>query len=285
MAAMRRGEFAKAWAISDAVLANRDPAERDNPLLPYHLRWVWDGRDYRGQHVLVRCYHGLGDTIQFARYLPALRSVVASLTVEVQPELQCLLASVPGPDRLVPFVLDAPSPPSGCDIEIMELPHALRLSPGAAPLPPYLRVIPAAIVPGAMGICCRSGTWDVGRDIPEHIMLKLLKQIPGEVFTLEPAPTALPVRNPHGAPVDIADTASLIASLDLVITVDTLFAHLAGALSRPTCLLLRHDADWRWLADRCDSPWYPCMRLYRQPTPGDWDSVVARIAHDIRGGN
>jgi hypothetical protein len=285
MAAMRKGEFAKAWAISDAVLAGRDAAERDNPLLPYHLRWVWDGRNYRGQHVLVRCYHGLGDTVQFARYLPALRPLVASLTVEVQPGLVRLLASVPGPDTLIPFAPDAPLPASVCDIEIMELPHALRLPPESAPPPPYVRVVPAATVPGAVGICCRSGAWDAERDVPEHIMLRLLKQIPGEVFTLQPGPTWLPVCNPRGAPADIADAASLIASLGLVITVDTLFAHLAGALNRPTCLLLRHGADWRWMADRCDTPWYPCMRLYRQPTPGDWDSVVAQIAHDIRGGN
>jgi hypothetical protein len=285
MAAMRRGEFAKAWVISDAVLASRNPAERDNPLLPYHLRWVWDGRDYRGQHVLVRCYHGLGDTVQFARYLPVLRPFVASLTVEVQPALLRLLASMPGPDRLVPFAFDAPMPISGCDIEIMELPHVLRLPPEAAPLPPYLRAVPTVIVPGAVGICCRSGAWDVERDVPEHIMLRLLKQIPGEVFTLQPAPTWLPVRNARGAPRDIADTASLITSLDLVITVDTLFAHLAGALNRPTCLLLRHDADWRWMLGRCDTPWYPCMRLYRQPSPGDWDSVVAQVAHDLTGGD
>ncbi len=167
MAAMRRGDFAQAWAISDAVLASRDPAEQDNPRLPYHQRWVWDGRDFRGQHVLVRCYHGLGDTIQFARYLAALRPLVASLSVELQPVLLPLFATVRGPDQLIPFVLDAPSPPSACDIEIMELPYALRLPPQAAPPPPYLRVAPAAIGRGAVGICWQSGAWDTERDLPE----------------------------------------------------------------------------------------------------------------------
>jgi ADP-heptose:LPS heptosyltransferase len=112
----------------------------------------------------------------------------------------------------------------------------------------------------------------------------LLQRIGGEVFTLQPTPTSLPVRNPGGAPVGIMETASLIAGLDLVITVDTLFAHLAGALNRPTCLLLKHAPDWRWMADRSDSPWYPSMRLYRQPAPGDWDSVIAQVLHDITGG-
>lgn len=285
MAAMRRGDFAKAWAVTDAELGKRDPAERDNPLLPYHLRWVWDGRDYHRRHVLVRCYHGLGDTVQFARYLPALRPSVASLTVEVQPKLLGLLATVSGPDRLVPFVLDAPSPESECDLEIMELPHALRLPPDAAPLPPYLRVAPAKFAEGGVGICWRSGAWDVERDVPEPVMLTLLQRLARDAFTLQPTATALPVRNPHGAPVDILETASLIAGLDLVITVDTLFAHLAGALNRPTCLLLRYDADWRWMADRADSPWYPSMRLYRQPAPGDWRSVITQVAHDISNGD
>jgi hypothetical protein len=284
MAAMRRGDFAQAWAISDAVLAGRDPAEQDNPRLPYHQRWVWDGRDYRGQQVLVRCYHGLGDTIQFARYLPVLRRSVASLSVEVQPALLPLLASVWGPDRLVPFLLDAPTAPSACDIEIMELPHALRLAPLDAPPPPYLHVVPAPIGRGSVGICWQSGAWDTERDLAESLALRLLEQIRCKAFTLQPSPTRLPVRNPAGAPLDIVETASLIAGLDLVITVDTLFAHLAGALNRPTCLLLKHAADWRWMADRSDSPWYPSMRLYRQRVPGDWESVIAEVVHDITGG-
>jgi Glycosyltransferase family 9 (heptosyltransferase) len=284
MAAMRRGEFAKAWAINDAVLANSDPAQRDDPRLPYHLRWVWDGRDYRGRDVLVRCYHGLGDTIQFARYLPALRPVVASLTIEVQPKLLRVLATMPGPDRLVPFLPEAPSPPSACDIEIMELPHALRLPPQAAPQPPYLPVRPANNAKSGIGMCWQSGAWDQERDLPEAHVSRLLRSIRGRAFTLQPVRTALPVHNPSGAPVDIMETASLIAGLDLVITVDTLFAHLAGALNRPTWLLLKHAADWRWMADRSDSPWYPTMRLYRQPAPGDWASVIEQVEHDIKAG-
>jgi hypothetical protein len=283
MAAMRRGDFAQAWAISDAVLASRDQAEQDNPRLPYHQRWVWNGGDYRGRHVLVRCYHGLGDTIQFARYLSVLRPLVASLSVELQPALLRLLAGVPGPGRLVPFVLDAPAAPSDCDMEIMELPHALRLAPHDAPQPPYLHVAPAPIPRGAVGICWQSGAWDAERDLTENQALHLFERIGCRMFTLQPGPTRLPVRNPAGAPIDIVETASLIAGVDLVITVDTLFAHLAGALNRPTCLLLKHAADWRWMADRNDSPWYPSMRLYRQPAPGDWESVIDQVVHDIKG--
>ena len=86
-AAMRRGDFAAAWRVNDAVLAARDPATRDDPALPYHQRWVWDGTPPDGADVLVRCYHGLGDTLMFSRYLPVLKRRAARLRVEVQPEL------------------------------------------------------------------------------------------------------------------------------------------------------------------------------------------------------
>jgi hypothetical protein len=274
MAAMRRGDDAAAWRIADQVLAARDPATRDDPSQPYHRRWVWDGRPLRGRHVLVRCYHGLGDTLQFVRFLPALRSRVASLTLEVQPALLPLLH---GPDRRTPFVLDAPSPPAECDIEIMELSHALRLPPAALP-PPYLHAAPAVIEAGAIGLCWQSGGWNAARSIPPALLTPLLAGRPA--YSLQPAPCTLSVRNPGGCPPQIEATAALIAALGLVITVDTMVAHLAGALGRPVWLLLPHQADWRWGAG-VHTPWYPGMRLYRQPAPGDWNSVIARITADL----
>ena len=98
--------------------------------------------------------------------------------------------------------------------------------------------------------------------------------------TLQPTSCGLPVLNPGGAPGILA-TAALIAGLDLVITVDTMVAHLAGALDRPTWLLLKHGADWRWMDDRLDCPWYPSMRLYRQAVAGDWSEVITRVAADL----
>jgi len=81
---------------------------------------------------------------------------------------------------------------------------------------------------------------------------------------------------------DFDDTAALVAGLDLVISVDTAVAHLAGALGRPVWVLSRYDACWRWLAGRRDSPWYPSLRLYRQPNPGDWESLLAEVAGDLQ---
>jgi ADP-heptose:LPS heptosyltransferase len=89
------------------------------------------------------------------------------------------------------------------------------------------------------------------------------------------------VLNVDGCTADITETAALISGLELVITVDTMIAHLAGALNKPVWVLLKHSADWRWMPDRKDSPWYPSMRLYRQRTPGDWAPVIASVAADL----
>ncbi len=279
-AAMRRGEYGRAWDVSDAVRANNDPAHRDDPALPYHLRWVWDGRPFDGRHVLVRCYHGLGDTLQFLRYLPPLRQRAASVTLEVQPELLPLARSVSGIDRLVGFDPAHPLPPAECDIEIMELAAALRIKPAVLP-PPYLCAAAGPAAPEPLfGLCWQAGGWDGARSVPAELFAPLTQR---RCVTLCPGPTRLPVANPAGCPATVGETAGLVASLRLVITVDTMVAHLAGALNVPTWLLLKHTADWRWMADRADSPWYPSMRLYRQPAPGDWGSVLADVARDLAG--
>ena len=275
-AAMRRGDYGRAWDLSDAVRACRDPAGRDDPALPYHLRWVWDGRPFDRRHVLVRCYHGLGDTLQFLRYLPALGQRAASVTLEVQPELLPLVDRMPGVDRLVPFDPAHPLPPAECDIEIMELAAALRIEPAALP-PPYLHP-PRQCRTHMVGLCWQGGEWDRARSVPLALFAELTCR---PCVTLCPGPTTLAVRNPAGCPPTVQETAGLIATLRLVITVDTMVAHLAGALDVPTWLLVKHVPDWRWMAERRDSPWYPSMRLYRQSTPGDWGGVISRVAGDL----
>ncbi len=276
MAAMRRGDHEAAWAISDHVLAARNPAQRDDPTQPYHRRWVWNGRPTEGRHVLVRCYHGLGDTLQFARFLPALAARAASVTVEVQPELLPLLATLPATLRLIPFRQHDPAEPAECDLEIMELAHALRLPLEAAP-PPYLRATPTPAPAGAIGLCWRAGGWDPGRSIPEPLLAPLLA-VQRPLVALHPTRPPPGFLNAEGCPAEIEATARLMAGLSLVITVDTMVAHLAGALNLPTILLLQHEADWRWMAHTERSPWYPSMRLHRQPAPNAWPPVLARVA-------
>ena len=277
VAAMRVGDYATAWDINDAVLAARDPSARDDPRLPYHLRWVWDGRSFLNRHVLIRCYHGLGDTLQFARYLPQIRCLAASLTVEVQPELLPLLTTIPGPDRLIPFDPARPAPAAECDLEIMELAHALRLPPETGPFP-LLHVDPSRLPNGTIGLRWRAGEWDPERSIDPDRLAELTGR---PCVSLQPGSTHLPVLNAEGCTSDVVETAALISGAALVITVDTMIAHLAGALYKPVWVLLKHDADWRWQSGRLDSPWYPSMRLYRQRASGDWASVIASVAADL----
>lgn len=231
VAAMREGRFADAWALSAVAMRARDPASRDDPAQPYHLRWVWDGRPFDGRDVLVRCYHGLGDTIQFARFLPLLADRSRSVTFEVQPRLAPLLKDLPGVDRIVPFDPAHPVPPFECDIEIGELEFALAATPADSPSP-YLRAARASLPPRTIGLCYSAGEWDAERCVPPALLAPLCAG--RQVVTLVAEPTPLPVLNPAGCPFDLVVTASLVAGCSLVITVDTMIAHLAGAMGKPT---------------------------------------------------
>lgn len=277
VAAMAAGDVEAAWRESDAVLAARDPAASDDPTQPYHRRWVWDGRPVDGRDVLVRCYHGLGDTLQFCRYLPALRTRARHLVLETQPELIPLLRRLPGPDRILPFDPANPAPPGECTLEIMELAHALRLPPDPAP---YLALPRRPAARPHIGLCWRaSPTWDPDRSIPDALLHDLLRT-PGCDFVSLQRGAALPSL-PDDCPAAILDTAHRIAGLDLVITVDTMVAHLAGALGVPLRLLLRAEPDWRWRAGGTGSVWYRDVVKYLQPAPGDWATPLARLARRL----
>lgn len=280
---MRDGDFPTAWAVNDAVLRTADPATRDDAARPYHERWVWDGRPLDGRDVLVRCYHGLGDTLQFWRYLAPLRARAASVTVEVQPELVALLRDDRMPKRIPPYAVGGmklspfqPSrpTPSRWDVEIMELGHALRLPP---PPPIVLDVEPWPIeAPGLLiGVCWAAGGGDAGRSMPLRLLLPLAAH--GTLVSLQrgPAAACAGLLDPTGGSLDILDTARMIRALDLVVTVDTMVAHLAAAVGTPTMVLLQAQADWRW--GRATSPWYRAHRLFRQPQPGDWDGAVRAL--------
>lgn len=277
--AMRAGRHEAAWDISDHVLAGRDPATRDQAGVPYHERWVWDGGPVEGRHVLVRCYHGLGDTLQYARFLPALRARAASVTVEAQPELLPLVA------RLAPVTAFDPARPRaspGHDLEIMELSHALRLKPADVPAC-YLPLPPAGTPRDAIALCWQSGGWDPERSIPLDLLRAALPS--GRLISLQRGPAAEEAGdgflNPCDDSPDITRTVALIAAARLVVTVDSMVAHLAGALGRPVLILLRHKADWRWgNADR--TAWYPSARLLRQHRHGDWSGPLAELAALLR---
>jgi hypothetical protein len=299
--AMRQGRFADAWIVSDRVLAGRSPNDADKPFTPPHLRFVWRGEAIGSKIVLLRCYHGLGDTIQFIRFAGRLKALHCGVLVQAQPALLPLLARMRAIDMLTPLDWTTPDPPYEVAIEIMELGHALRLGPRDLPgYHPYLTAPPdlvaaraAAMPPDGrlrIGIAWTAGDWDALRSLP-LAALQPLAGLPAITFysLQRGGPEAElnhgvgpAVANPEDRSCDILDTAALIANLDLVITVDTMVAHLAGAMGRRVWLLLRHHADWRWMEGRDDSPWYPGMRLFRQPAPGDWDTPVRRVAELLR---
>jgi hypothetical protein len=271
MAAARAGDLAGAWQISDRALAVRAGATCWH--LPRHEQWVWDGRSLTGR-VLVRCYHGLGDTIQYARFLPQLS---ADVVVWAQPELLGLLEMLLGRRRLLPLHDGAPDTDYDVDIEIMELGHALRVTlddlPGQAP---YLHVQPAARYTStfSVGLLAQAGDFMAWRSVPPDQLVSSLSGLPVASFGLQLG--GLPGTTDISTP-DVLELAARLQALDLVISADTMVAHLAGALGVPTWTLLPSQADWRWMNSRCDSPWYPSMRLFRQPSPGDWRSVLHKV--------
>ena len=285
--AMRRGDFAAAWRISDALL----PIIRaqDHRTVPRHEQGVWDGRSVVGKRVLVRCYHGLGDTIQFIRYAALLKRVAAQVIVWVQPSLIPLLRGVEGIDQLLPLHDGVAEVDYDVDVELNELPYVFRTTidniPGDVP---YLHVAPAPL-PCAnekirVGLIWQSGDWDVSRSIP-FPLLQPLSRIPGiQWHILQRDARSAGWNGDFGilsGGDNPLDDARVMRALDLVISVDTMTAHLSGALGRHTWMLLPFKADWRWMNDREDSPWYPTMRLLRQKREGDWDGVIDELTTSI----
>lgn len=287
---MRRGDFAAAWRVSDTALRSR--AGQPCWHWPRHLQYIWDGRPLAGQRVLVRCYHGLGDTVQFARFAAPLRKIAREVIFWAQPPLLPLLTTAPGIDRLLPLHDGTPDVEYDVDVESMELAHIFRPTVDTLPRAiPYFNV-PSAPTPPPdgilhVGLVWRTGDWNgVPRSIPTALIADFAASAPGvawHIFQRGPALTEWP----RGLGIDsgtddVLTFARRLRALDLLISVDSFPAHLASALAVPTWLLLPQPADWRWLdAPRRDSPWYPTLRLFRQRTPGEWPAVLAEVQHAL----
>jgi hypothetical protein len=281
---MRRGDFEGAWGVSDLALAWRPPADAG---APRHEQRIWDGSPLAGRRVLVRCYHGLGDTIQFLRYLPALGRLAREVTVWIQPELIPLLSSTPNLGRLLPLHDGTPDVDFEVDIEIMELPHAFRTVERTIPCDvPYIHVARVPVAPSPLprvGLVWTAGSWDPRRSVPFWQFQPILDTTHARFRPLQLGIEAEAVGRFGAAPdaFPLRALAEQVAAQDLIITVDTMMAHLAGALGVPTWLLLHADADWRWMRGRHDTPWYPATRLYRQTRAGDWHPVIAAVRQDL----
>jgi hypothetical protein len=290
MAAMKRGDFAQAWTISDRILARRISQDDFDYTLPRHMQSIWDGRPLKDKHVLIRCYHGLGDTVQFIRFAKPLRAFAREISVWAQPSLLPLVKDVEGVDRVLPLHDGTPDLAYDADIEVMELAYALRTVPPAlAHDVPYIRPPRRNLdIPESgrlrVGLIWATGTWEPERSLRFSALKPLLDVSDVMPIALQCGDAAEQARTfavRDCGNDDVQLFAAMLGALDVLISVDTFGAHLAGAMNVPVWVMLKYDCDWRWMSTGRTSPWYPSMRLYRQPAPGDWASVIGDVARDL----
>ncbi|WP_254434752.1 tetratricopeptide repeat protein [Magnetospirillum sp. UT-4] len=254
-------------------------------------RWLPD-TDITGKRVLILAEQGFGDALQFARFLPMAAARCAELTVECLPELLDLFAAIPGIARVIPK--GAPPPPHDLWAPIMSLAWLFRVTPASIPAQiPYLhppgqeRRLPRP--PGTqlnIGLIWAGKTTPRDRSWPLVELMPLFDDVRAAFWSLQMGERSADLRSTGAdtlvrdlAPAisSFADTAWLMGQMDLIITIDTSAAHLAGALGRPTWMLLRYVSDWRWLDEPETSAWYPTLRLFRQPDPFDFATPVQRM--------
>ncbi len=300
LALLAQGEFRAGWEEYEARWL--DPAfTADEPAFA-HPAWRGDA-PVQGRTMLLHAEQGLGDTLQFVRYVPLLRARGARVVLQVQPPLMALMADLA--DMVI--ARGAEPPPFDLHCPLLSLPRAFGTELHSIPADvPYLRIPPAhyaswsarlgSAQPGErrrrrIGIAISgdaSHPEDAQRSIPAAAFLAAFEGVDAELHVLQKqiretdAPMLANLHVHDKLIEDFRDTAALAALMDVVVTVDTALAHLAGALQVPVWVLLQHGADFRWLRDRPDSPWYPTARLFRQPRYGDWSSVLAEVNAALR---
>jgi tetratricopeptide (TPR) repeat protein len=295
------GNFDEGWPLYEWRKSKSEPFGFYNCPLP-----PWTGKEsLAGKTLLVRAEQGLGDTIEFSRYAPLAQEAGAQVILAVPDVLTRLLKTLHpdiGIERLTaePVTFDY-------HIALMSMPLAFGTTTSTCPaMMPYLHAEPEKVAKWKerigcegfkIGICWqgnRQSEIDLGRSflvrhfgavarLPNVRLISLQKN--DGVEQLEDLPSGMKVETLgddfDSGPDAFIDTAAVMECLDLVITSDTAIAHLGGALARPTWVALKYVPDWRWLLDRADSPWYPTMKLFRQPAPGDWPSVFDAMQRQL----
>jgi Flp pilus assembly protein TadD len=295
MALLRRGDFTPGWA----EYAWRWRTREARTAARVFDRPPWNGEALDGLTILLHAEQGMGDTIQFLRYVPMVAARGACVILEVQAPLKPLCAGLAGTERVI--AAGESLPPHDRHCPLLDLPRIFGTTIDTIPaVTPYIEVDPQRAALWRPRIERRHGVkvglvWagnpdfrdDRRRSIPPEALAPLFA-VPGiTFFALQVGARAhdlAPIRQVEtlGAELrDFADTAACVHALDLVIAVDTAVAHLAAALGRRTLILLPKVADWRWLVDRGDSPWYPFAALFRQKQPGDWTSTVECAAREL----
>ena len=289
-----RGDFPKAWEDYEWRWKLR---ERTTPELDDSAP-LWEGGDLSGQTFFLRAEQGYGDTIQTIRYAPILAEMGATVKVGCPPALARLLTDAPGVSEVITG--NAGRVIFNSHQALFSLPRILGTTldniPGTVP---YLTAPSQSGVelPATKGVFRIGLTWHGSgshnpdrRSVPFEQLLPLVEQERTMFFSLQlgdashdPARADAENKLADLSPLmdDFASTAALIEQLDLVITIDTAVAHLAGALGKPTWLLLSAAPDWRWMLGRSDSPWYPSMRLFRQAKLGDWSDPLAKLRAEL----
>lgn len=268
---------------------------------------AWRGEALQGKRILLWAEQGFGDTLQFIRFASDVAQHGATVLVEVQPELASLIVSVQGVTQVVSR--GEALPPYDVHCPLMSLPYYLEItSTDVVERGAYLSANADRIAHWHAQLADFPGkkigfTWagksrlqhaelaaiDARRSIKFQQLAPLMQVEGASFFSLQKDAPAeardslnTKLHDYSGEWKDFSDTAAFIANLDLVITVDTAVAHLAGALGKPVWLLNRHDSCWRWLQGRNDSPWYPSLRQFRQERPGNWEPVIARMAVELQ---
>ncbi len=263
----------------------------------------WDGEDAAGKSILLIGEQGFGDVIQFMRYAPLVAEKGAAVLLACQRELSALLGGAKGVSRVIPF--EEALPPANFECCLLSLPRIFGTTidniPSAVPYitadalsvqrwKSYLANDQAKLRVGLAWTGDPSYRKDYLRSVRLGDLMPLLKMRDIYFYRLQKGKFADAELAAGSEPnlvdltylmQDFSDSAALIANLDLIISVDTAVAHLAGAMGKPVWTLLPFVPDWRWMLERQDSPWYPTMRLFRQPSPGDWGTVIDRVAGEL----
>lgn len=299
MLMLQKGDYLNGWEKYEWRWKVKDfPSHRRDFHQP-----LWDGDSLHGKTILLHAEQGLGDTLQFIRYLPSVAEAGGKIIVECQQPLQKLLSGVRGIDEIL--VYGDPLPFFDVHAPLMSLPRIFRTTletiPGDVP---YLSArVRSDSEYESLGISKEKINigivWagnpkhrnDHNRSLNPALFRPLLELGGINWFSLQVGERACQIRSTHGldkivdlaqAVHDFPDTASVMLGLDLVITVDTSMAHLAGALGVPVWVLLPNVADFRWLLGREDSPWYPTARLFRQDIAKDWEGVMKKLAAALK---
>jgi tetratricopeptide (TPR) repeat protein/ADP-heptose:LPS heptosyltransferase len=296
MLLLREGKFADGWR--EYEWRGRCERIRERPRAGPR----WNGEPIEGRTILLGDEQGLGDSMQFVRFAKAVKERGAKVIVECRPQLAHLLMSCPGVDAVV--ATGEPLPEYDVHVPLASLPGILGTDLESIPAQVPYFFPDAALVQKWDGELGAADGLKVGiawqgspdnkndryRSIPLEQFAPLAAVANARLYSVQSGPgreqlaklaAAVPIVDLGDRLGDFHNTAAILCKLDLVITCDSAPAHLAGALGIPVWVALAHLADWRWMADRADSPWYPTMRLYRQSRPGDWDEVFARIAADL----